>query len=227
LSSCTEGNKRLRELITENVPNYFAAKTKTDKGRVIIDIIEKLRRDSPSGVGLAKLNTKTGRWSFIGYDKAKDKIGHALRKASQEIQEKRSSSEEYTSGKRKRREPTEEQVGSDEQALQRSTLPARCREEAELYSNSQHWAYGNENKAYEQNYSHHAPPHRSHQHYYVVEYKHPPPTAYTHGSYHFYPPPPPLRVVPYHSHTGMASQDREPSSINEPPPQHMYSPTMS
>ena len=217
-------------MITEKVPNYLAARTKTEKGQVIIDIVEKLRRDSPSGVGLAKLNAKTGRWSFIGNDKAKDKIGHALRKASQEIQEKRSfSSEDSTSGKRKRKEeePTqEEEGGSVEHAPQPSTLTARCREEAELsHSNYHHWAYGNENKAYE-NYNHHAPPPPSHQHY--GEYKHPPHSAYTNGSYHFYPPP--LRVVPYHPHTwdnGMTCQYREPSSINEPPPQHMYSPTMS
>jgi hypothetical protein len=226
-SSFTVGNIRFRELITEKIPNYLAARTKTEKSQVIIDIVEKLRRDSPSGVGLAKLNTKTGRWSFIGNDKAKDKIGHALRKASQE---KRSSSEDSTSGERKRKEPTEEEVSSDEQAPQRSTLSARCRKEAELYSNSQHWPYGNaSNKAYE-NYIHHAPSYPSHQHYYVVEYikHHPPPSVYTHGSYHVYPPP--LRVIPYHSHTwdnGMASQYREPSSINEPPSQHMYSPTMS
>lgn len=202
----------------------MAARTKTEKGQVIIDIVEKLRRDSPSGVGLARLNTKTGRWSFIGNDKAKDKIGHALRKASQETQQKGRSSEDSTSGKRKRNEHTQEVV-LEEQAPQPSPLPARLREEAELYSNVHNWSYGNENKVYE-NYSLHAPPPPGHQHF--GEYKHPPPpSAYTHGSYHYYPPP--LRVSPYHSHAwdnGMTSQyTREPPSINEPPHQHMYSPT--
>ena len=66
------------------MPRYNAARTKTEKGKVIVDIVEKLRRESPTGVGMVRLNQKTGRWSYIGTEKAKDKIGHALRKASQE-----------------------------------------------------------------------------------------------------------------------------------------------
>lgn len=60
------------------------ASTKTEKGHVIIDIVERIRRDSPSGVGLVRQDKKTGRWFYIGLEKAKDKVGHALRKASLE-----------------------------------------------------------------------------------------------------------------------------------------------
>ena len=40
-----------------------------------------MQKKSPSGTGFLKLNPYTARWSFIGTDKAKDKVGHALRKA--------------------------------------------------------------------------------------------------------------------------------------------------
>jgi len=78
------GNRMLRDLIQEYVPKYMKASTKTEKGHVIIDIVERIRRDSPTGVGLVRQNKKTGRWFYIGIEKAKDKIGHALRKASLE-----------------------------------------------------------------------------------------------------------------------------------------------
>lgn len=74
----------LRDLIQEYVPKYMKASTKTEKGHVIIDIVERIRRDSPTGVGLVRQNKKTGRWFYIGLEKAKDKISHALRKASLE-----------------------------------------------------------------------------------------------------------------------------------------------
>lgn len=38
---------------------------------------------SPSRTGFVRLDSKSGRWFFIGYEKSKDKIGHALRKAAQ------------------------------------------------------------------------------------------------------------------------------------------------
>ncbi|KAL3939313.1 MAG: hypothetical protein SGBAC_005935 [Bacillariaceae sp.] len=68
------------------------ASTKTEKGHVIIDIVERIRRDSPTGVGLVRQNKQTGRWFYIGLEKAKDKVGHALRKAS--LEKSRSQSQE-------------------------------------------------------------------------------------------------------------------------------------
>jgi hypothetical protein len=51
---------------------------------VIVEIFERICRESPTGVGLVRRDPKSGRWSFIGSDKAKDKIGHALRNAAHE-----------------------------------------------------------------------------------------------------------------------------------------------
>jgi hypothetical protein len=77
------GNRRLRVVISENVEKYTAAKSKQEKGQVIIDIVNRLQRESPSGTGFVKLDPKLGKWLFIGVEKAKDKIGHALRKYTQ------------------------------------------------------------------------------------------------------------------------------------------------
>lgn len=61
---------------------YKKAKTKTDKGKIIVDLCKQLIVSSPTKTGFVKLDTKTGRWFFIGYEKSKDKVGHALRKAT-------------------------------------------------------------------------------------------------------------------------------------------------
>ena len=69
------GNKRLRDIIAANVQKYIAAgESKRAKGQIIADIVEIVRRESPTGVGFVKMNPKTGRWSYIGTDKAKDKV---------------------------------------------------------------------------------------------------------------------------------------------------------
>ena len=65
---------------------YDEAKNRADKGRIIIEIVERLKIESPTGIGLVKYNRGSKRWSYIGKEKAKDKIGHALRKASQDKQ---------------------------------------------------------------------------------------------------------------------------------------------
>ena len=65
----------LRSVVRENVPRYMAAKTKHDKGLIIVEILELIRAKSPSGCGLIRQNTETKRWFYIGTDKAKDKIG--------------------------------------------------------------------------------------------------------------------------------------------------------
>lgn len=76
----------MRNIIDENIELYDEAKNRADKGRIIIEIVERLRLESPTGIGLVKYNRGLKRWSYIGKEKAKDKIGHALRKASQDKQ---------------------------------------------------------------------------------------------------------------------------------------------
>lgn len=45
----------LRTVIIENVPKYEAAKTKTEKGQIIADIVMSFKRRSPTGVGFVKV----------------------------------------------------------------------------------------------------------------------------------------------------------------------------
>jgi hypothetical protein len=44
---------------------------------------------SPSRSGFIRQDKETGRWTFIGFEKAKDKVGHALRQASKQKDRKR------------------------------------------------------------------------------------------------------------------------------------------
>jgi hypothetical protein len=105
----------LRDLIQEYVPKYIKATTKTEKGHVIIDIVERIRRESPSGVGLVRQNKKTGLWFYIGLEKAKDKIGHALRKASLEKSKSHS---------RDKRNSRKQQYPSNDSLTSYSTSPS-------------------------------------------------------------------------------------------------------
>ena len=73
----------MRDIIASNIPIYKKAKTKGEKGKIIIEMTKKLILASPSKTGFVKLDPKTGRWYFIGYEKSKDKVGHAIRKATQ------------------------------------------------------------------------------------------------------------------------------------------------
>ena len=92
----TAGNKKLRDVVYRYVPQYRNAQSKTEKGQVIAAIITQIRHESPTRTGLVRQSPKTLRWSYIGLEKAKDKIGHALRKASQEYGRQQARQKGYT-----------------------------------------------------------------------------------------------------------------------------------
>lgn len=73
------GNERFRKLVQFSAPLYLAAKTKLEKTQVIASVVEKVRRDSGGG-GFVKQDAKSGLWYEIGDDKARDKVGHAIRR---------------------------------------------------------------------------------------------------------------------------------------------------
>lgn len=83
------GNKRLRSMIADNVVAYQEAGTKVRKGKIIEEIVNQVMGLSPSRAGFIRQDKETGRWSFIGFEKAKDKVGHALRQASKHTIRKR------------------------------------------------------------------------------------------------------------------------------------------
>jgi len=81
-----DGNRYFRDLIQQNVGPYLAARTKVEKTEAIAAIVNKICQNSPSG-GFIKKDTNTGRWYRIKESEARDKVGHAIRKAVQRLEE--------------------------------------------------------------------------------------------------------------------------------------------
>ena len=80
------GNKYFRELIQKNIGPYLGSNTKLEKGEAIADITKLVQDNSPDG-GFVKLDSKTGRWFRIKESEARDKVGHAIRKAVQRMED--------------------------------------------------------------------------------------------------------------------------------------------
>jgi hypothetical protein len=74
--------------VEHSAPLYVAARTKLEKTQVIASVVDKVRRDSP-GRGFVKRDFHTGHWFEIGDDKARDKVGHAIRRAVEESKNKK------------------------------------------------------------------------------------------------------------------------------------------
>lgn len=66
---------------------YLAATNKLEKTQLIASIVEKVRRDSPGG-GFVQKDFATGLWHEIGDDKARDKVGHAIRRVIDDAKKK-------------------------------------------------------------------------------------------------------------------------------------------
>lgn len=81
-----DGNRYFRDLIQQNVGPYLAARTKVEKTEAIAAIVDKICQDSPNG-GFIKRDSRTGRWYRIKDNEARDKVGHAIRKAVQRLEE--------------------------------------------------------------------------------------------------------------------------------------------
>lgn len=71
-------------MIDRSAPHYLAAKTKLEKTQVIAALIDKVRSESPGG-GFVKKDFYSSRWHEIGDEKARDKVGHAIRKAAEQL----------------------------------------------------------------------------------------------------------------------------------------------
>ena len=86
-----------------SAPLYVAAKTKHEKTQVIASVVEKVRKDSHGG-GFVKRDFHTGLWFEIGTDKARDKVGHAIRRTIEEGKKKKGHSKEAKEKKQKEAE---------------------------------------------------------------------------------------------------------------------------
>ena len=87
------GNERYRKLIEHAAPLYDNATTKLEKTQVIAAVVRKVRADARdvsggAGGGFVKNDFQRGLWYEIGDDKARDKVGHAIRRVIDETKKK-------------------------------------------------------------------------------------------------------------------------------------------
>jgi hypothetical protein len=73
-------------LIDKNAHDYTKVTSKYEKTQVIVAVIETIRCESPGG--FIKKDFCSGQWYKIGDEKARDKVGHAIRKAAEELERK-------------------------------------------------------------------------------------------------------------------------------------------
>jgi hypothetical protein len=109
-------------LIDRSAPHYLAAKTKLEKTQVIAAVIDTVRRESPRG-GFVKKDFYSSRWHEIGDEKARDKVGHAIRKAAEQLQASRAMAGSNPSrGHANATGVTDDQVQQQQQQYQLSSL---------------------------------------------------------------------------------------------------------
>jgi hypothetical protein len=80
------GNRYFRDLINRSIGPYLAARTKLEKSDAIAVIVDQVSTTSPTG-GFVKKDAASGRWYRIKEAEARDKVGHAIRKAVQRIED--------------------------------------------------------------------------------------------------------------------------------------------
>jgi hypothetical protein len=73
------GNRRFRVIVNMNLERYSCARTKAEKTRIVMDVVELIHE---SGGTFAKRHVN-GEWYDIGYDAAREKVGALFRDALQ------------------------------------------------------------------------------------------------------------------------------------------------
>lgn len=81
------GNEKFRIMINKYAPTYMNVSTKYQKSEVIAKIVAEVRSKSPGG-GFVKKDFYSNRWFEVGDEKARDKVGHAIRKAALALEKK-------------------------------------------------------------------------------------------------------------------------------------------
>lgn len=76
------GNRRFRVIVSMNLERYLCARTKAEKTRIVMDVVELIH---DSGGTFAKRHVN-GDWYDIGYDAAREKVGALFRDALQKKQ---------------------------------------------------------------------------------------------------------------------------------------------
>ena len=76
-----EGNCRLRQLVQSELPAYLAAFNRKDKSAIILRVLQTMRRNSESNVGLVRHDTLTGKWTLVDDGTARVSIAQLFRDA--------------------------------------------------------------------------------------------------------------------------------------------------
>ena len=74
-----EGNRKFRALISKFLPRYFQYSGRVDRAILALDIMEAVAK---SGGYFLKQNRETGEWVELSDKEKRNKVGHALRDAS-------------------------------------------------------------------------------------------------------------------------------------------------
>ena len=72
------GNRRFRAIISSFLPQYFERKTRKDRSKLILEIVDTIQL---AGVNFLKL-TPEGRYEEITENEKRNKVGHSLRDAA-------------------------------------------------------------------------------------------------------------------------------------------------
>ena len=73
------GNRRFRVLVEINIEKYASAKSKMDKGVIVMSILDAVREGSNQMGGFVKQDPKSKRWVDVGDEVAREKIGQEFR----------------------------------------------------------------------------------------------------------------------------------------------------
>lgn len=95
------GNKRFRDAVSSSLPAFVKAENRYDKSLVVHAIVDDIRK-----AGGRFLKQKDGKWTEMGEQQAKEKVGHAVRDALTAYENRKS--------RKKRRQREEQKLPSPE-----------------------------------------------------------------------------------------------------------------
>lgn len=78
------GNEYFRKIVSSSLQRYALAKTKHDKGLIVMAIVDTVRQRSPLG-GFVRFDANTMSWYEIGDEAAREKAGQTIRDALIEL----------------------------------------------------------------------------------------------------------------------------------------------
>ncbi|CAB9524839.1 Nitrilase family, member 2 [Seminavis robusta] len=75
------GNRRLRELVQSEIPNYLSSPNRKDKSGIILRVIEIMRKGTAGQVGFVRYDTISGKWFLVDDGTARVSVAQIFRDA--------------------------------------------------------------------------------------------------------------------------------------------------